>query len=1262
LQTQYKKMALNNNNFGVSSASGGGEGCSTCGVMSLGMCGGFGISVTPTNPITTTGTFIITNLCPYLGESVEVLDSGTCSTLRCGNNNIASGNCSASLGGNNNSTLSLNSTIVGGSTNTICFNNADTNSFIGGGSFNTINSSDSVIFGGTCINANFNQCFSGGGLGTTIIGGQCHNVSSVNSGLFSFIGGGFCNQALGNISSANSGCNIVILGGFCNYVCNCGTSIGGGCCNCNTRSVSSIIGGFCNSILSGGNCNIIGGGVCNTIVGSFSSFGGGFANSINGSFSNIFGGYSNNIQSDCSIIGGGKQNSICCNLNTLLGGCLNKICLDTNNFIGGGYSNTICGQANSSSGYLNTIIGCFSNISGNQNCINNVLYGSNNGCLSTITNSCNSTNNAYNSCISGNLQNDILGGTYNCIVGTKGNTILIGCQNNILNANACCIDFGLILNGCLNCLDGGGDCVSYSCYSTILNGTNNYSNSSLAFIGNGSNNNILYTSSYCGFSSALVGGVGNNTNSGYWDSSTCNFTTSPQIQSINQFSFVGGGFQNSSVCDCFNGVIGGCNNNNFQRYSIIGGGFSNIISFTSTQKNSSIFSGSFNNIGGTDSFIGGGFSNSIFDANSVIFGGFCNVISANLQPNFFTNTFSFIGGGSNNCICGNNGCSVIFGGCANQIFGTFNNILGGCSNSIGTITYNNYQYSNILGGYANQICGNCSSILGGSYNCVASNNSFVLGSNISAIYDCTTYVNALNIISTPNTCNPPNSINLGWDSTTKNVVGVCDSTLTSFGLCSFDTIGCQNIGLDVSSGSPISGTGAIGTITMSLNKTDTTYLSGANSIENVPNVSSGGGVVYFLNGGVVKPSTPIGFYQLSNNPDGKAFTQSISADGLLSQYITDVNVPNLQIVPNGIWVINSFFSVDAGTPSVFAEVYSVTSDGITFTLLGTGSPVLINQRNEIVQYTFSVPLTNPPSFSPSTRFAIKICATNLNPFPTPGTITQYTNEVYTSGVSTTFPSGLGSLNSLIASSQNFITTTDANGDAFNITSSCCTHCFNLPTASATQLGALSCQTWGLFNSKQTTCYPSQSFYVNPTNAIANSITCQYFVCTRNNLDVSVSIGTSNPANLTITSPSGQVGEYSLMRIGAMVYYCFNFCWSNPGIITQLNTNATNVTISFPNPSIIPRPCATSQTSGQNIFTSAIGEIYFNVDGSLGTYFKKVICAPTATSCSNVFQRVGMVCCNICPQLPNLSFTRGVFQVPYPQTFTNLSGFFVYQGQ
>ena len=1259
-------MALNNNNFGVSSASGGGEGCSICGVMSLGMCGGFGISVTPTNPITTTGTFTITNLCPYLGESVEVLGSGTCSTLRCGNNNISSGNCSASLGGNNNSTLSPNSTIVGGSTNTICFNNADTNSFIGSGSFNTINSSNSVIFGGTCINANFNQCFSGGGLGTTIIGGQCHNVSSVNSGLFSFIGGGFCNQALGNISSVNSGCNIVILGGFCNYVCNCGTSIGGGCCNCNTRSVSSIIGGFCNSILSGGNCNIIGGGVCNTIVGSFSSFGGGFANSINGSFSNIFGGCSNNIQSDCSIIGGGKQNSICCNLNTLLGGCLNKICLDTNNFIGGGYSNTICGQANSSSGYLNTIIGCFSNISGNQNCINNVLYGSNNGCLSTITNSCNSTNNAYNSCISGNLQNDILGGTYNCIVGTKGNTILNGCQNNILNANACCIDFGLILNGCLNCLDGGGDCVSYSCYSTILNGTNNYSNSSLAFIGNGSNNNIVYantnTSSYCGFSSALVGGVGNNTNSGYWDASTCNFTTSPQIQSINQFSFVGGGFQNSSVCDCFNGVIGGCNNNNFQRYSIIGGGFSNIISFTSTQKNSSIFSGSFNNIGGTDSFIGGGFSNCIFDANNLIFGGFCNVISANTQPNFFINTFSFIGGGSNNCICGNNGCSVIFGGCANQIFGTFNNILGGCSNSIGTITYNNYQHSNILGGYQNQICGNCSSILGGSYNCVASNNSFVLGSNISAIYDCTTYVNGLNILGTPNTCNPPYSINLGWDSTTKNVVGVCDATLTSFGLCSFDTIGCQNIGLVVSSGSPISGTGTCGTITMSLDKTDTTYLSGANSIENVPNVSSGGGVVYFLNGGVVKPSTPIGFYQLSNNPDGKAFTQSISADGLLSQYITDVNVPNLQIVPNGIWVINSFFSVDAGTPSVFAEVYSVTSDGITFTLLGTGSPVLINQGADIVQYTYSVPLTNPPSFTPSTRFAIKICATNLNPFPSPSTITQYTNEIYTSGVSTTFPSGLGSLNSLITSSQNFTTTTDANGDAFNITSSCCTHCFNLPTATSTQLGALSCQTWGLFNCKQTTCYPSQSFYVNPTNAIANSITCKYFVCTRNNLDVSVGIGSSNPSNLTITSPSGQVGEYSLMRIGAMVYYCFNFCWSNPGIITQLNTNATNVTISFPNPSIIPRPCATSQTSGQNIFTSAIGEIYFNVDGCLGTYFNKSICAPTATSCSNVFQRVGMVCCTTCPQLPNLTFTRGVFQVPYPQTFTNLSGFFVYQGQ
>jgi len=1256
-------MALRNNNFEVYSSSASGSGCGgSCGVMSLGMCGGFGISVTSssTNPITESGTFTITNVCPYLGQSVIVLGSGTCSTLRCANNNTSSGNYSASLSGNFNSSLSVNSAISGGYSNTICYNNSDSNSFIGGGDSNKINSSNSVIFGGLCNNANFNQCFSGGGLGTTILGGQCHNLGSVNSGLFSFIGGGLCNQALGNVSNATSGCTIVILGGQCNYVCSCITSIGGGCQNCVTRSASSVIGGVLNVISSGGNCNIIGGGSSNQIIGSFSSIGGGITNNIfsSGQFNTMIGGTLSCITSNYSHIGGGQLNGIVCDFNTIFGGTLNKICFDNYNFLLGGSFNQLCGYSSSASGYFNSLTNSsFSKISGTLSCIENSTSSTIlNGNQSYNDNSYSTIISASNSSVLGN-RSDILGGAYNCNIGSCS-TIINGCNNFIVNDVANNIKYGLSLNGCFNCLSGGSDNIYYSCFP-IINGQSNYNNSSVSFLGNGLCNNLLfsndYLSSYCGFGSGLVGGIGNNTYSGYFDNFI--FTTPPQPQYVNQYSFVGGGFQNGSLSECFNSVIGGFCNRSFQKFSFIGGGSCNIVSVNSENQETSIFSGFSNSINNSNSFIGGGIYNCINDANNVILGGYNNQLLANISPTLYTNRCSFIGGGCSNIIYGNNGCSVILGGYTNSIIGSYNNIIGGRVNAIGNNTYNNIQFSNILGGTNNTNNGNSSSILGGSTNTNTTYNSFLSGSNISALYDCTTYVNNLNILATPNTCNPPNSINLGWDSVTKNVVAICDSTLTSFGLCSFTT--ASNIGLNVGGGSPISGANACGIICVNLGKDggglDTQYLSGVNSLESIPNVSSGGGVVYYLNGGTT--TDVVGYYELSTDPliGSTPFTFVASSDGVISQWLTNVGSPNLQIIPNGIWIINTFFSIDLGTAIVNAELYSYTS-GI-FTLLNTGEGVLINQGEIESKYTFSVPLTNPPSFSPSTRFAIKL---NVSSLSGGAIITQYTTSIYLSSVSTTFPSGLGSLNSLISPSQTFITTTDANGDNFNISSSSCTHCFNLPSASATQVGALTCATWELFNCKQTTCYPPQSFYVNPTNAIATSITCKYFSCINKCLDTNIS-WTPSSASISIVPPikGVQCGDYTIMRMGSFVYYCYSFYWSKgaDGTIST-TTTATNITFAFNNPSDVPRPYG--GIGGGNNMTIAMGDVLLNPDEIIGNTYKTLNQPACTYTCNNSYQR-GMIQCNTtCAQLPNLSCTRGILNAPYPNTFTYLSGYFVYQ--
>jgi hypothetical protein len=1095
----------------------------------------------------------------------------------------------------------------------------------------------------------------GGGLGTTILGGQSHNIGS-NSGLFSFVGGGYCNNGLGTIN--------VVLGGCYNYACNCVTSIGGGVGNCVTRSASSIIGGCQNTINNGGNCNVIGGGTLNSISGSFSSIGGGNSNIIINTFGAIIGGSLNSIDGSYSFIGGGQLNCSTSDFSTILGGSLNKICIDKYNLNLGGSFNVLCGYSSTSSGYNNRIFSSnFSNnLSGQNNQVCSSNYSSNFASNNSIILNSNFSNtiSSNNSCIDAFAFNDI-SGQNNCIsLENSYNSVLNG-SSNLMLGTICCNSYGLMINGNLNCTYG-----NVTCYQTILNGYNNVTNVNLGFIGNGLCNNLIYSDCNYGFSSTIIGGVGNNTINGTFDFSTFTFTSPPTNQNVGQYSFIGGGFQNNSVCQNFNSVVGGYCNENFLKNSFIGGGQCNFISLGNSSGDgySSIVGGKNNlidNGNNSYSFIGGGKQIKIFDDCNVIFGGCQNCILANQNPNFFQNIQSFIGGGKNNCIGGNKGKSVIFGGQYNVSYGTFNNIVGGQNNTIGSVTYNNCSFSNILGGCFNCICGNRSAILGGQYNCVIADDSFVLGSGISNICNCTTYVNNLYIVDTPTTCNPPNSINLGWDASTKKVVRVCDGTLTSFGLSSFDTIGSKDVGFCIV-GSPISGVGACGSVCMTMGKgTDTQYLSGANSIINVPNVSSGGGVVYYMNGQI--PSSVVGYEQLSTDPIVTNLTTFTSTtDGIISQFLTDVNKPNLQIIPNGVFVIRAFFSVDLGTPDVNALLYSY--DGSTFTLLNTGDSVNINQGGDITQYTMTVPLTNPPLFSPTTRFAIALNVSNIT--GTGAILTQYTQDIYLNSVSTTFPSGLGALNSLICTSQIFKTTTDANGDVFNITSSVDTHCFNLPTASSTQCGALSCQDWGIFNSRQNTIIPAQSFYVNPTSSVATAIFCKYFSCVSKCLDTNVS-WTPSSANVAIVPPtkSVQSGEYTIMRMGSMVYYCFTIWWQKgvgkDGTISATST-ATNITVNFLNPSDVPQPCTSAISFGQNTFNTGIGEIILAPDECMGNYFSKMVCPPTSTSIVNVFQRMGIVCCTTCPQLPNLSGIRGILSVPYPSTFNYLSGSILYQAK
>ena len=181
------------------------------------------------------------------------------------------------------------------------------------------------------------------------------------------------------------------------------------------------------------------------------------------------------------------------------------------------------------------------------------------------------------------------------------------------------------------------------------------------------------------------------------------------------FSNIGGG-QKNNINSIFSVIGGGLNNciGKTSDYSFVGGGIFNTASKESSTvvggtknyaygENSTIVGGKCSIASSEKAFIGGGGCHLATGVHSTIAGGVANTSSAD---------HSFIGGGERNRINDDsNGCSVIIGGCCNNIV-------------------TNGNYSAIAGGLENQIC-HC--------------HSFIIGSCITTSAQCTTHVNNLNI-------------------------------------------------------------------------------------------------------------------------------------------------------------------------------------------------------------------------------------------------------------------------------------------------------------------------------------------------------------------------------------------------------------------------------------------------------------------------------------------------------------------------------------
>jgi hypothetical protein len=240
------------------------------------------------------------------------------------------------------------------------------------------------------------------------------------------------------------------------------------------------------------------------------------------------------------------------------------------------------------------------------------------------------------------------------------------------------------------------------------------------------------------------------------------------------------------------------------------------------------------------------------------------------------------------------------------------------------------------------------------------------------------------------------------------------------------------------------------------------YIRGDGTVADFPIVGGGGSAVtLYLNGGTNQGTFGGGtYYQLSQNAILATNADfNLNADGLIAQFITDVNEPNQLIIPAGNWIFGTYFSASSGGGSPQFYIELLKYDGSTFTSIASSvsNPEGITNGTAIDIYysALAVPQT---TLSATDRIAVRVYVIHSG-----RTLTLHTQDNHLSQVTTTFSVGLTALNGLTEQVQFFQVGTS--GTDFAINSSSSTHSFNLPTASAANRGALSSSDWTAFNNK-----------------------------------------------------------------------------------------------------------------------------------------------------------------------------------------------------